>query len=88
MKKSEYVDVEVEIEIDAHDVCEFIESYATKSDIKSIIDSINCVCEEEEEITSYDKRTIIDDMKTRLLLKAHNLMTLDELEEKLGMTYI
>jgi hypothetical protein len=84
MTKCDYQSIDIEVTIDIDDVCEFIEDYATSSDVKSIQAALRSAYDE----VPSPNRTLIDDMKTRLFIKAHQKYTLEELEERLEMTYI
>lgn len=84
-----YKDVEVEVDIDYSDVCRFINDYADSYDLIEIKDSLNDKLRGDKEL-NYNPfgDSLIDSMKLDLFIKASKLMTLEELEEKLGLTYI
>lgn len=84
MTKSSYESFDVEVTIDIDDVCEYVRDHAGPGEIKAIQSEIRGTYDE----LPPTNRTLVDDMKTQLLIKAHQAYTLEELEERLGMTYI
>jgi hypothetical protein len=81
MTKSDWHEVEVDVTIDVTDVIDFIEDYASKSDLDEISNVLN--------ITPPQMRsTVVDVMKLELIKKASVKYTLEELEELLNLQYI
>ena len=76
---SEYIDVDVDIDHD--DVMDYIASYASDGELDEIRELV-MVPEKMVRIT------LVDQMKNELLIKASRKFTLEELERKLGMTYM
>lgn len=76
---SEYVDVDVEIEHE--DVMDYITGYASDGELDEIRELVMVP-------NMVDGITLVDQMKNELLIKASKKFTLEELESKLGMTYM
>lgn len=74
-------ELEVDVDINVDDVCEFIDDHATKSDLEVIRTYLN-------HDSGFNTKTMFDTMKIELLKKAFKNMTLEELELKLEMSYI
>jgi len=70
--------------LDIDDIVEYLVNYATKSE-KEEIGHILSIDVGEYELPN---GTLLDQMKSRLLLNAFDKYTLEELEEKLGVTYV
>lgn len=76
---SEYIDVDVDIDHD--DVMDYIASYASDGELDEIRELVMVP-------NMVDGITLVDQMKNELLIKASRKFTLEELEAKLGMTYM
>mgnify|MGYP000459951142 CR=1 FL=1 len=72
MEKNVNIDVDVEINIE--DVKEYINFYATTCEIDDIRDLVE---EEDINVNIINDRTLIDEMKTKILLKAHDKYSLN-----------
>lgn len=82
MYKSESVDVDVEIELS--DVIEFIEDHASPKELKQIKDSLIGL---ELPVDTQLEGSMVQAMKTELLILAANKYTLEELEQRLGTKF-
>ena len=87
MKKTVIVEADATVDIDIDDILEYINYEACSGDLDSIRDAIGEMDEDDKE-DKEERLSLIDDMKNRLLSSAFKKFTLEELEQKLGMTYM
>jgi len=80
MTKSEYQEVDVEVEIDCSDVIEFIDHHAGEDDLNEIRGVLGVE-------SSLPTGTMFDTMKLGLFKKASEKYTLEQLEELLDIKY-
>jgi hypothetical protein len=80
MTKSDWAEVEVDVTIDVTDIIDFIEEYASESDLKEIRKSL-------ELESPLPTGTLVDVMKLELFKKASEKYSLEQLEEMLNLQY-
>jgi hypothetical protein len=80
MTKTDWHEVEVDVTIDVTDVVDFIEDYASQSDLKEIRKCLNLE-------SPLPTDTLVDTMKLDLFKKASEKYSLEQLEEMLNLQY-
>ena len=81
MTKSDEHWVEVDVTVDVSDIVEFIEDYASPTDLKEIRETLSVE-------SPLPTGTMVDVMKLELFKKASEKYSLEELEEMLNLQYI
>lgn len=79
-----YTDVDVEVEIGIDDILEFVEK-ANKLEINQIVKTIQS---KGFNANSPEPMTIADELKNGILVKAMNIYSIEELEKRLGISWI
>jgi hypothetical protein len=86
-----YKDVDVEVEIDCGDVIEFIEDYASDSELEDIKDALAASGVSSDASLFFEDRRLdgglVRQEKLELLSAAYHKFSLQELEQKLGTKF-
>lgn len=86
-----YKDVDVEVEIDCGDVIEYIEDYASESELKDIKNALAASGVSSDASLFFEDRGLdgglVRQEKLELLSAAYHKFSLQELEQKLGTKF-
>jgi hypothetical protein len=86
-----YKDVDVEVEIDCNDVIEFIEDYASDTELEEISEALGTTLPGSETSVLFKDRGLdgglVRQEKLELLSAAYHKFSLQELEQKLGTKF-
>lgn len=86
-----YKDVYVEVEIDCNDVIEFIEDYASDTELEEISEALGTTLPGSETSILFKDRGLdgglVRQEKLELLSAAYHKFSLQELEQKLGTKF-
>lgn len=86
-----YKDVDVEVEIDCNDVIDFIEDYASDTELEEISEALRTTLPGSEVSNLFKDRGLdgglVRQEKLELLSAAYHKFSLQELEQKLGTKF-
>lgn len=86
-----YKDVDVEVEIDCNDVIDFIEDYASDTELEEISEALRTTLPGSEASNLFKDRGLdgglVRQEKLELLSAAYHKFSLQELEQKLGTKF-